>query len=158
VPRSCRSCGHIHGIGVLHCDIQAYNLLLDADLHVKLIDFQGKHVASDGAILPDGLSSEPTRFSYPRDDPHQADAKTDLFALGCTIYFVMMGHAVYPDIVDGSDEWYERVQERFSKQQFPEDLHACSVRVTSTARYYRQLWPGHLNPHIDFLLPASISR
>lgn len=100
---------HVNSVGVLHYDIQPYNLLLNADLHVKLIDFQGKHVAADGTILLDGLSSEPTRFSYPRDDPHEAYAKTDIFALGCTIYFVMMGHAVYPDIVDGSGEWYERV-------------------------------------------------
>jgi serine/threonine protein kinase len=116
---------HVHSRHVLHCDIQPYNLLLDTALHVKLTDFQGKHLAVDDTILLDGFSSEPTRFSYPRDDPHEADIKTDLSALGCTIYFIMMGHAVYPDIVDGSDEWDERVQERFAKQQFPEDLHAC---------------------------------
>lgn len=117
---------HIHALHILHCDIQPYNLLLDAGHHVKLADFQGKHVAADGTVLLDGLSSEPTRFSYPRDDSHQADIKTDLFALGCTIYFIMMGHPVYPDIVDGSDDWDERVQERFAKQEFPEDLHACT--------------------------------
>lgn len=115
-----------HTFWVLHCDIQPYNLLLDAGLHVKLTDFHGKHVAADGTILLDGFASEPARFSYPRGDLHEADIKADLFALGCTIYTIMMGHAVYPDIIDGSDEWYERVQDRFAGQEFPEDLHACS--------------------------------
>jgi serine/threonine protein kinase len=118
---------YIHSLHVLHCDIQPFNLLLDAGLHVKLTDFQGKHVAADGTVLLDGSSSEPTRYSYPRDDPHEADVKTDLFALGCTIYFIMMGHHVYPDIIDGSEDWYEKVPERFAKKEFPEDLHACTT-------------------------------
>ena len=91
----------IHTRRVLHCDIQPTNLLLDADLHVKLSDFQGRHLSESGAVLLDGWSSEPSRFYCPRDDPFDADVKTDLFALGCTIYFVMMGHAVFPDIISG---------------------------------------------------------
>jgi hypothetical protein len=41
-------------------------------------------------------------------------------------YFIMMGHAVFPDIVDGTDGWQEKVVGRFAKQQFPQDFHACS--------------------------------
>lgn len=39
----------------------------------------------------------------------------------------MLGYAVYPDIIDGSAGWDERVKERFEKQEFPQDLHACST-------------------------------
>ncbi|GKZ35890.1 hypothetical protein AbraIFM66950_006723 [Aspergillus brasiliensis] len=65
-------------------------------------------------------------FYCPRRDPFDADVQTELFALGCTIYFIMMGHAVFPDIVDGEDAWFERVEHRLATQQFPEDTHACS--------------------------------
>jgi hypothetical protein len=121
---------HIHSRRVIHCDIQPTNLLLDEDLHIKLTDFQGKLLHPDGTVDLFGQSGEPTRFCAPRDDPFDADIKTDLFALGCTIYFIMLGHAVYPDIIDGSPGWDERVKERFAKQEFPRDSHACST-VTS---------------------------
>lgn len=118
---------HIHSLGVLHCDIQPTNLLLDKDFHLKLSDFQGKLVSEDGEVLLDGGSSEPCRFYFPRDDPFEATVQTDLFALGCTIYFIMVGNSVFPDIIDGEDGWHDKVADRFAKQQFPQDSHACSV-------------------------------
>ena len=49
----------------------------------------------------------------------------DLFTLGCTIYFIMMGHAAFPDIVDGEEGWRDKVVDRFAKQQFPQNFYAC---------------------------------
>ncbi|KAL3480619.1 kinase-like domain-containing protein [Aspergillus californicus] len=93
----------VHAQGVLHCDIQPANLLLDEELHIKLSDFQGKQLSRDGTVLLDGGSGETGRFYCPRADPFDPDIKTDLFALGCTIYLIIMGHPVFPDIVDGED-------------------------------------------------------
>jgi serine/threonine protein kinase len=117
----------IHARRVLHCDIQPTNLLLDKELHIKLSDFQGKQLSENGEVLLDGWSSEPCRFYCPRDDPFDANIKTDLFALGCTIYFIMVGHAVFPDIIDGEDNWHEKVEHRFVSRHFPHDQHACST-------------------------------
>ena len=118
---------YTHSKRVLHCDIQPGNLLLDDKLHIKLSDFQGRLLASDDKeILLDGWSGEPCRFRCPREDPFNADYRTDMFALGCNIYFIMMGHAVYPDIIDGEDRWYRKVEERFEKGLFPDDDHVCS--------------------------------
>lgn len=117
----------LHSRNVLHCDIQPTNLLLDQHLHVKLADFQGKHLSETGAVLLDGWSSEPTRFHCPRDDLDVANVKTDLFALACTIYFIVTGHAVFPDIVAGEHEWHEKVQGRFQSAQFPQDQHVCAA-------------------------------
>ncbi|KFY35567.1 hypothetical protein V494_05801 [Pseudogymnoascus sp. VKM F-4513 (FW-928)] len=117
---------HVHSKRVFHCDIQPTNILLDAKLHLKLSDFQGKLLSEDGEILIDGGSSEPCRFYLPRDNPFEAGIKTDIFGLGCTMYFIMMGHAVFPDIMDGEDGWHDKVVDRFAKQQFPQDSHICS--------------------------------
>ncbi|RMZ71443.1 serine threonine kinase [Pyrenophora seminiperda CCB06] len=117
----------IHARRVLHCDIQPTNVLLDEELHIKLSDFQGRHLSENGEILLDGWACESCRFSCPRDDAFDADITTDLFALGCTIYFIMVGHAVFPDIINGEDDWHEKVEHRFVTKQFPQDQHACST-------------------------------
>ena len=101
-----------HAQRVLHCDIQPTNILLDKDLHIKLFNFQGKMLSENGKVILDGYSSEPCRFYCPRDDPFDADIKTDLFGLGSTIYFIMMGHAVFPDIINGGEGWHEKVADR----------------------------------------------
>ncbi|CBX98413.1 predicted protein [Plenodomus lingam JN3] len=62
-----------------------------------------------------------------RDDPFEANVKTDLFALGCTIYFIMTGHAVFPDVVDGEEAWHETIERRFRDREFPQDRHVCDV-------------------------------
>ena len=118
---------YTHAQNVLHCDIQPTNVLLDKNLHIKLSDFQGKIVSENGEVLLDGYSTEPCRFYCPRDDPFDADIKTDLFGLGSTIYFIMMGHAVFPDIIDGEDGWHEKVADRFASRQFPQDQHGCNA-------------------------------
>jgi hypothetical protein len=43
------------------------------------------------------------------------------------MYFIMIGHAVFPDIINGEDGWHNKVADRFAKQQFPQDSHAYSV-------------------------------
>ena len=117
---------HIHRKRALHCDLQPTNVLLDGDLHIKLSDFQGRLLSLDSEeVLLDGWSGEPCRFFCPRDDEFYANQKTDIFALGCTIYFIMMGHAVFPDISDNEDGWREKVEDRFANYQFPDDEHAC---------------------------------
>lgn len=49
---------YIHESSVLHRDTNVNNLLLDKDLNLKYVDFQGRHLAPDGTILLDDLSSE----------------------------------------------------------------------------------------------------
>lgn len=117
----------IHSRRVLHCDLHPLNLLLDNGLHVKLADFQGRQLSETGEIILNGWSSEPTRFHCPRNDEFDADYKTDLFALGCTIYFIIMGDAVFSDIINGEDRWREKVKDRFQKQQWPQEQHLCSA-------------------------------
>ena len=126
---------YIHSKRVLHCDLQPTNLLLDEKLHIKLADFQGQQLSEDGVIIVDGWRGEPCRYYCPRDPPRDADYKTDLFALGSNIYFIMMDHEVFPDIIYGSHCWHEQVEERFAQQQFPEDEHACGA---ITAKCWRQ--------------------
>ncbi|CAK44077.1 hypothetical protein CBS115989_3760 [Aspergillus niger] len=141
----------VHSGGVIHCDIQPRNILLDDGLRTKLADFQGKHVSENGTVLLDGWSSEPCRFYCPRRDPIDADVQTDLFALGYTIYFIHVGHAVFPDIADGEAGCFEKVEYTLATQRFPEDTHACS-EIT------RKCWHKEYDSADDLLLDLEIVR
>ncbi|KAI9048137.1 hypothetical protein LZ554_007932 [Drepanopeziza brunnea f. sp. 'monogermtubi'] len=84
-------------MNVLICDIHVRNILLDAGFHVKLCDFQGRLLGLNGEVLVSGGASENAESFMPREDKDHADAKTDIFALGSTIYFIMTGHRPYPE-------------------------------------------------------------
>jgi serine/threonine protein kinase len=115
---------YVHSKNVIHCDIQPTNILVDEDLHIKLADFQGNYVSETGELV-DGWCGEPCRYFCPREDEFEANCKTDLFALGSTIYFIMTSHEVFPDIVSGEIGWQERIKSRFASGIFPKDPHAC---------------------------------
>ncbi|KAL2869024.1 uncharacterized protein BJX67DRAFT_371017 [Aspergillus lucknowensis] len=105
---------YLERAGILYYNIQPTNILLDEELYIKLLDFQGKQLSRDGIVLLDGRSGEPSRFYCPQANPFNADIKTDLFALGCTIYLIIIGHPVFPEIIDREDRWFEKVQEKFT--------------------------------------------
>ncbi|KAL9016139.1 MAG: hypothetical protein Q9185_006493 [Variospora sp. 1 TL-2023] len=106
-----------HRAGVIHCDINVNNLLLDDDLTVKLCDFQGQLLRPDGSVDKDGLSRENTKSFMPRADPYYSDRKTDIFALGSAFYYIMLGHEPFPDMDSHANE--EQIQARFASHQFP---------------------------------------
>jgi hypothetical protein len=54
--------------------------------------------------------------------------KTDIFALGSAIYFIIIGHKVFPDLDSNKDE--EEIEYRFRSGQFPLDLQVCGA-ITS---------------------------
>lgn len=106
-----------HRAGVIHCDINVTNLLLDDNLMVKLCDFQGLLLRADGSVDKDGLARENIKSFMPRTDPNHLDHKTDIFALGSSFYHIMQGHEPFPDMDPGDDE--EQIKGRFASGQYP---------------------------------------
>ena len=68
----------VHEKHVLHRDISASNFLLDAELNIKLSDFQGRLLRPDVEIREEGLSLENTKSFMPRVDSNYADWKTKI--------------------------------------------------------------------------------
>ena len=124
----------VHKKGVLHRDISANNLLLDAELNVKLSDFQGRLLSPDGEIEEDGLSVENTKSFMPRVNSNYADWKTDIFALGSAFYYIMEGQEPYPDLDPDLHE--EQIIERFTSSQFP------TIEYSPMNRVMYKCWAG----------------
>lgn len=94
-----------HAAGILHRDIKPSNLMLDTKGTVKILDLgmaslgadveasaSGEALTEDGALLgtPDFMSPEQAL------DSRTADARSDIYGLGCTLYFLLTGRLVYP--------------------------------------------------------------
>jgi serine/threonine protein kinase len=127
----------IHEKGVIHCDIGINNLLLDTELKIKLCDFQGRLLRSDGSVQLDGLSSENAKASMPRADPNHADEKTDIFALGTAFYQIIEGCEPFPELDSFTQE--SEIKEKFLSGQLPKAWHSPMTAVI------HKCWRGKYN-------------
>ena len=98
----------LHDADVIYCDMKPKNLLLDANLRVKLADFGS---SSFRGSKPTGCAG--TRY-MPPDDYTAFSIRIDIFGLGSTMYKIMTGKDPYKQIPSGE------VWPLYRKRQFPD--------------------------------------
>ncbi len=102
VAQVARGLAHAHTMNLVHRDIKPANCLLDKNEVVKLLDMGLARLIDDEASLTidnnenvlgtaDYLAPEQALNS------HKADARADIYSLGCTLYFLLTGHPPFPD-------------------------------------------------------------
>ncbi len=98
------ACGlaHAHHRGLIHRDIKPANLLVDNSGVVKLLDLGLARLSNLDRSLTQEFDEKilgTADYLAPEQaiDSHSVDPRADLYALGCTLYFVLTGQPPFPD-------------------------------------------------------------
>ena len=104
----------IHAHGVLHSDLRLDQWLLDDDMNARLSDFDGAAYTPRPELGLEGSSNtnlEKASHYLPRDPMLENNAKSDIFALGSSIYELVVGEAPYQGLDDFSiDDLYKQAR------------------------------------------------
>jgi eukaryotic-like serine/threonine-protein kinase len=99
----CLALDHAHNQGLIHRDLKPSNIIVTPNDHAKVLDLglalmEGENHGEREVIGGEGYVVGTMDYIAPEQtaDPSKVDARCDVYALGCTIYFALTGRAPFP--------------------------------------------------------------
>jgi eukaryotic-like serine/threonine-protein kinase len=149
---------HAHRKGLIHRDVNPYNILVTHDGTAKLADLGlAIAMADEDRVTRDGATVGTFDYIAPEQARHSraADIRSDIYSLGCTIYHMCTGHVPFPGpslpeklfghqaieptplylVVSGLPEGLSEIVERMMKKS-PEERYATPMQVAQALEPY----------------------
>jgi WD40 repeat protein/serine/threonine protein kinase len=129
---------HAHEHGMIHRDIKPHNLMRTPDGTVKILDFGLARLVADansaqGGVTGQGIVLGTVDYLAPEqaDDARQADIRSDLYSLGCTLYHLLSGRPPFPQGTAVQKLMAHSEREPVSLEECRPDLAPGLARVVS---------------------------
>ncbi|MEM0925476.1 MAG: serine/threonine-protein kinase, partial [Planctomycetota bacterium] len=87
----CSALKHAHDLGVIHRDLKPANLLFAADGTIKLVDFGISKIFGYSQTAAGSIMGTADYMAPEQASEGGVTARTDLYALGCVIYAMLIG-------------------------------------------------------------------
>jgi serine/threonine protein kinase len=94
---------HAHGVGLIHRDLKPSNILVTPNDHAKVLDLGLALVVGEAPApreIVGGLGYVVGSMDYiapeQTQDACRVDGRSDIYALGCTLYFALTGRPPFP--------------------------------------------------------------
>ena len=98
VAEAARAVAAVNRAGILHQDIKPENILVDEQGHARVIDFGMAHWRNAWSDHLEGSIGGTVEYMPPeqaREDLDRIGPRSDVFALGGVLYFLLTGHAPF---------------------------------------------------------------
>jgi serine/threonine protein kinase len=104
VRQAAEGLAHAHAKRLVHCDVKPANLLVNSQGVVKVLDMGMARWAEDKPAPsapggPEGAFFGTVDYLAPEQalNSPDLDHRADLYSLGCTLYFLLVGHPPFPE-------------------------------------------------------------
>ena len=93
---------HLHNHGFVHRDVKPENMIIDADLVLKIIDLDTAmyQPSQRGMLSTVSIGTPPYAAPEQYRADGQIDVRADIYALGCTLHFFLTGQHLARDSWD----------------------------------------------------------
>ncbi|MEX2213794.1 MAG: SUMF1/EgtB/PvdO family nonheme iron enzyme [Phycisphaeraceae bacterium] len=147
ILQAARGLAYAHSKGIIHRDIKPANMLIAGDGTVKLLDMglaRIEHELSDSAsssgeltLTQEGRLMGTVEYMAPEQaaDAHSADARADIYSLGCTLYRCLTGKLPYSGTTSMQKIIAHREQPipllKAERPEVPAELEAIYMRMVA---------------------------
>jgi eukaryotic-like serine/threonine-protein kinase len=99
IRMTAKALGHAHSHSIIHRDVKPENIIFDENGVPKLTDFGlvMHHDADHLTLTQEGMMVGSFFYASPEqiDGCRDIDARSDIYSLGATFYYMLTGHTVY---------------------------------------------------------------
>ncbi len=132
---------YAHHQGILHRDIKPANLLLDRNSTIWVADFGLARKAELDGVTQTGEIVGTLRYMAPEQLHGKADARTDIYALGITLYELLTLEPALnaPQALSGQSQRQIARTPRSIRREIPADLETITLKACASepARRYQ---------------------